>query len=95
VISTLAGLFLRWWLIRVLLLLAENVEDLVYSVWLLSRVRVALIGSRILFPQQVPQNATASKDRRITSYERQDDKVRVYGDTAVMTYRYHCSMRCG
>ena len=29
-----------------------------------------------------------SGDRQITSYRRQDDSVRVYGDTAVMTYRY-------
>jgi hypothetical protein len=29
-----------------------------------------------------------SGDRQITSYKRQDDGVRVYGDTAVLTYRY-------
>jgi len=29
-----------------------------------------------------------SGDRQITSYKRQDDSLRVYGDTAVMTYRY-------
>ena len=29
-----------------------------------------------------------SGDRQIISYKRQDDSVRVYGDTAVMTYRY-------
>src|ERR1043166_98332 len=40
------------------LLFAKNVEDLVYWVWLLLSVRLlALIGSRILFPQQVPQDA--------------------------------------
>jgi len=27
-------------------------------------------------------------DRRITSYRRQDDRVRLYGDVAVLTYRY-------
>jgi len=29
-----------------------------------------------------------SGDRQISSYKRQDDSVRLYGDTAVMTYRY-------
>jgi hypothetical protein len=40
-----------------LFLLAENVEDLVYRVRLLLRVRLlALVGIRILLPQQVPKN---------------------------------------
>ena len=51
VISTLACLFLWRCLIRVLLLLAENVEDLIYRVGLLLRVRLlALIGIGILLP---------------------------------------------
>jgi hypothetical protein len=50
-------LFLRWWLIRVLLLLAENVEDLVYRIQLLLRVRLlALIRICVLLSQQVSQN---------------------------------------
>lgn len=38
--------------------------------------------------RQILDSFKSGGDRRITSYKRQDDSVRVYGDTAVMTYRY-------
>ena len=49
---------LRRLLIRILFLLAENVENLIYRVRLL-----ALVGSRILLPQQVPKNARGTTQR--------------------------------
>ena len=64
VISKLAHLHLRRWLIRVFLLLAENIENLVYGVRLLLRILLlALIGIRILLPQQIPQNTGGPAQR--------------------------------
>jgi hypothetical protein len=53
-------LLLRRRLIRVLFLPAENIEDLVYRIRLLLRVRLlALIGIPVFLPQQVSQNTGA------------------------------------
>jgi ketosteroid isomerase-like protein len=41
----------------------------------------------VLTKQQMVE-AFKSDDDRITSYKRQDEKVSVFGDTAIMTYRY-------
>jgi Lipocalin-like domain/Domain of unknown function (DUF4440) len=42
----------------------------------------------VLNKKQIMESFKAGGDRQITSYKRQDDKVRVYGDFAVLTYRY-------
>jgi hypothetical protein len=57
--------YLFLWLIVVwLLLLAENIEDLIYGICLLLRVRLlALTGSRILLPEQVAKNARGPTQR--------------------------------
>lgn len=38
--------------------------------------------------KQILDSFKAGGDREITSYTRQDDQVRMYGDVAVLTYRY-------
>ena len=38
--------------------------------------------------KQILESFKSGGDRQITSYKRQDDKVRFYGDVAVLTYRY-------
>jgi len=38
--------------------------------------------------QQILASFGSGGDRKITSYRRQDDRVRLYGDVAVLTYRY-------
>ena len=66
IIST--RLLLRRRLIRTLFLPAENIEDLVYRIRLLLRVRLlALIGIRVLLPQQVSQNAGGPTQRIVRS----------------------------
>jgi beta-alanine degradation protein BauB len=39
--------------------------------------------------KQILDSFKAGGDREITSYTRQDDHVRLYGDVAFLTYRYH------
>jgi ketosteroid isomerase-like protein len=39
--------------------------------------------------KQILDSFKSGGDREITSYTRQDDRVRIYGDVAVLTYRYH------
>jgi Domain of unknown function (DUF4440)/Lipocalin-like domain len=39
--------------------------------------------------KQILDSFRSGGDREITSYTRQDDHVRLYGDVAVLTYRYH------
>jgi len=41
--------------------------------------------------KQILDSFRSGGDREITSYIRQDDHVRWYGDVAVLTYRYHSS----
>jgi len=41
--------------------------------------------------KQILDSFRSGGDREITSYLRQDDHVRWYGDVAVLTYRYHSS----
>ena len=41
--------------------------------------------------KQIVDSFRSGGDREITSYIRQDDHVRWYGDVAVLTYRYHSS----
>jgi hypothetical protein len=38
--------------------------------------------------RQILDSFKSGGDRQITSYKRQDDKVRIYGDVAILTYRY-------
>jgi ketosteroid isomerase-like protein len=38
--------------------------------------------------QQILTSFGSGGDRKITSYRRQDERVRLYGDVAVLTYRY-------
>lgn len=38
--------------------------------------------------RQILASFGSGGDRKVTSYRRQDDRVRVYGDVAVLTYRY-------
>jgi ketosteroid isomerase-like protein len=38
--------------------------------------------------KQILASFGSGGDRRITSYRRQDDRVQLYGDVAVLTYRY-------
>jgi hypothetical protein len=39
--------------------------------------------------KQILDSFRSGGDRKITSYTRQEDHVRWYGDVAVLTYRYH------
>jgi len=45
-------------------------------------------GDGLVLTKQQILDEFNSGDDRITSYQRQDDKVRVFGDAAILTYRY-------
>ena len=46
-------------------------------------------ASGVVNKKQILDSFKSGGDREITSYIRQDDHVRWYGDVAVLTYRYH------